>query len=116
MRALNNLRKIVPNWFKDYIESNHPQVEICQIVEFPDWFQVLTYDVAEDCYFVGSIAKPKTASQVIADEHTLFEESETVDQEAFEDEDITLLNEFEIQTLEQYANYVFARSLGIEGL
>ena len=116
MRALNNLRKIVPNWFNDYIDSNRLQVEICQIVEFPGWFQVLTYDVAEDCYYVGSIAKPKTTNAIIADEHTLFEESEMVDQEAFENEDITLLTEFEIQTLEQYANYVFARSLGIEGL
>lgn len=113
MRALNNLRKAVPFYFKEFVDLNRPKVEICQVVEFPGWFQVLTYDVAEECYYVGSIQKPDGE---VENEFTLFEPGEMINEEIFADEDPSLLLECDITTVEQYANFVFGRSLGIEGL
>lgn len=113
MRALNNLRKTVPFYFKEFVDLNRPKVEICQVVEFYSYFQVLTYDVAEECYYVGAIQKPEGE---VENEFTLFEQGEMINEEVFADEDSALLLDYDITTVDQYANFVFGRSLGIEGL
>ncbi|WJJ54676.1 hypothetical protein [Acinetobacter phage AB1I1M-1] len=119
MRSLNNLRKIVPTWFKQFIDTNRPLVEICQIVEFPDHFTVMTFDVAEEVYLIGNINKPSDARLVLNpdyDEYELFDRAEQIDESEMESDDAELLDHYDIKTLEDYANYRFAQELGIEGL
>ncbi|EQA7786821.1 hypothetical protein ACX818_001415 [Acinetobacter baumannii] len=119
MRSLNNLRKIVPTWFKQFIDTNRPHVEICQVVEFKDYFMVMTFDVAEEVYLIGTIDKPSDARLVLNpdyDEYSLINTAEQIDESEMEDDDEEILNHYDIKTLEDYANYRFAQELGIEGL
>lgn len=115
MRSLNKLKAIVPNFFRNFVDGKNPEIEICQLHEFPEFFVVLSYSTFEEEYLINRIEKPENEEDY--EECNLFDNAEIIDQQEFEQE-VTPDFEFytEMNTVEDYANFRFSQSIGIEGL
>lgn len=114
MRTLNNLKAIVPNFFKTHVDCKNPEIEICQIHEFPEFFVVLSFNAFEEEYLINRIEKPEFDDY---EECNLFDHADIIDQDEF-DSEVTSDFEFftEMNTLEDYANFRFSQAIGVEGL
>lgn len=114
MRTLSKFEKTVPNFVKSFLSSIN-SIELCQIVEFPEHFLIMTYDKFEDEYRVGRVEKRTSDDQ---DECDLIDgHAELITQEDYQEyQDNSDEDYYSINSFEDYASYRFALELGIEGI
>lgn len=55
MKALNNLRKTIPNFFKNSIDSN--ALDLIQVIELQDNFNMMTYNALDNQYVITPVLK-----------------------------------------------------------
>lgn len=106
MKAVNNLRLVVPGFFERFIDSNLE--ELCQCVELQECFVILTHSKFDNQYIICKVEKPTTEP---FDECDLFDAGQPVVQEDFDE----LTPDFEEYTqlngLSDLADYKFKEFL-----
>lgn len=113
MKALTNLRNTIPAFFKEFVDTRAQGIEIVQIIERKSHFTVLSFDKFDRDYTVSQIAKGW-----VNDESNAFVDNETYSEADFQefmcyrDEDDT----DEIETFEDYANYLFECALRFKSI
>lgn len=112
MKALNNLKKLIPEYFEKYVDTNI--VDVVQIFQFPEFISVLLFDKNQDKYFIADVYQPWQKNQ---SEKDLFSITEYITiEEYLNDAQTPSFEHASIENFEMYASYRFAISFGIPGL
>ncbi len=83
MKALENLKAMIPSFFSHFIDRRIPIVEIHQLVERENDFVIVTYDNDNQWFLVGTISKNKEEDLCFSDQHRDFETLEEANIEFF---------------------------------
>lgn len=109
VKAFENMKSLLPNWFETYVEPGI--IDVIQCVELDDSFLVLLLDKLEPTveFQIQYVGKYPSEPDCFADE----EEWTMTYNEFFDDMSIDTT---EHETLEQYANQMFINQLAGYGM
>lgn len=83
MKALKNLKAMIPSFFSHFIDRRIPIVEIHQLVERENDFVIVTYDNDNQWFLVGTISKNDEEDLCFDNQHQDFETLEEANIEFF---------------------------------
>ena len=83
MKALENLKAMIPSFFSHFIDRRIQIVEIHQLVERENDFVIVTYENDNQWFLVGTIDKHEEEDLCFDDQHRNFETLEEANEEFF---------------------------------
>ena len=83
MKALENLKAMIPSFFSHFIDRRIQIIEIHQLVERENDFVIVTYENDNQWFLVGTISKNKEEYLCFSDQHRDFETLEEANEEFF---------------------------------